>query len=178
MDLLESLQEAGNEILTATQVIVEMTHYYNTQMVVESADAVLGALSAKLRAGAQLSPQEVEEYATLYTALSMLADPNIRAGYNIDLTQPGGQAKFSTILNDTGTNPAVTAEVSKVATENGQARLAQTKTQFTNFAAMKPMDQQLFVNRINKLRIAFERAKQQLSQRELPPMDASKILAA
>jgi hypothetical protein len=179
MTLLESLQAEGAQIAASTTTILETAPYFaQGALVVESADAVLGQLAAKLRAGATLTPAEIEEYAVLYASLGMLADPNIRAGFNIDLTQPAGQAKFSTILNDTGTNPAVTKEVGKVAIFNGKSRLEQVRNELRNFPTMKPTDQQLYVNSINKLRIAFERAKAQLAQRNLPAVDAQNILPA
>ena len=177
MTFLESLQGYSTEIITAAVSIVETAPYFeNSNLFVESADSILGQLAAKLRANAMLNPQEVDEFAILYTSLSLLADPNVRAGFNIDLTQPNGQAKFKTILNDTGENPAVTREVGKVATVTGKGRLEKMKNDLRNYPTMKPMDQQLFVNQINKLRIAFERAKQQLAQKNLPMPDAQKIL--
>lgn len=178
MSYLQTLNETGNEILSDTITILETAPYFeNGNSIVESADGVLGAMAARLRAGKMFTPEEAEEYAVLYASLSMLADPNIRAGFNIDLTQPTGQAKFLAILSDTGENPALTAEVGKVALQTGKSRLEQVRNDLRNYPAMKPVDQQLFVNRINKLRIAFERAKNQLLQKGLPPMDAAKILA-
>lgn len=177
--LIEFLMTEGGTISDITTSIIEAADFYESgHAIVESADSVLGQLSAKLKANAPLQADELEQYATLYTSLSMLADKDVRAAFNIDLTDPHGQAKFSTILNDTGTNPAVTREVAKVASETGRGKLEKMKNDLRNYPAMKPMDQQLFVNRINKLRIAFERAKQQLAQRDLPHTDRAQVLAA
>lgn len=176
MTLLESLSVEGNDILIATNLIIESVAKFDQgAVIVETADSVLGALAAKLRAGGTLSPQDVEEYSVLYASLSLLANADVRAGFNIDLAQPQGQAKFSTILNDVGTDPAVTREVGRVATETGQSRLNQVRKELQNFNTMKPIDQQLYVNRINKLRLAYERARSQLAQKNLPQVDVSRL---
>lgn len=177
--ILTTLLEHGNDISALTESLLVSADFYESgRAIVESADSVLGQLAAKLKAGVPLQGDELTQFAILYTSLTMLADKNVRAGFNIDLTNPQGQAKFSTILNDTGTNPAVTTEVSKVASEMGKSKLTQTENDLRNFPAMKEFDKQLYINRINKLRLAFERAKQQLAQRELPATDASRLLSA
>lgn len=169
MTFLESMRQIGSEVILSTDLIVEsVTHMALDPTLFESADSVLGALSANLRAGNKMSPKEHEEFAVLYTSLTLLADPAVRAGFNIDLNNLEGQAKFSAILRGVGDNHMTTQEVAKVATRSGKARLAKTKLELAGFADMKPLDQQLYINAINKLRLAFERAKNQLAHKDLP----------
>ena len=178
MTFLESMRQIGSEVILSTNLIVEsVTHMSLDPALFESADSVLSALSAKLRAGDKLSPKEHEEFSVLYTSLSLLADPAIRAGFNIDLNTLEGQAKFSAILRGVGENHMTTQEVAKVATRSGKSRLAKTKLELSGFADMKPLDQQLYINAINKLRLSFERAKAQLDQKDLPSTNKSSLIS-
>lgn len=162
--LIESLNAIRTETEHTARMIMEsVENHPDRNIIVESADSVLGQLAAKLRAGKQLSPGEVQEYAQLYASLSLLAQDSVRHGYNIDISTPEGKAKFARIVTKVGEDQAATDNVKRVATVNGQSHLQQIQSDLQNFPAMDPTKQQIFINQINKLRLGYERVKNQLS---------------
>jgi hypothetical protein len=162
--LIESLDTIRTETDQTAQYIMEsvLTHP-DRDVIIESADSVLGILAAKLKAGKPLQPAEVDEYAQLYASLSLLAQNSVRHGYNIDIATPEGKAKFGRIVSKVGEDQAATENLKKVANVNGQSHLKQIRTDLGNFPAMDPAKQQIYINSINKLRLSYERVKNQLS---------------
>lgn len=172
--LIESLNKIRIETDSTAQYIMESVQRHpKCDLIIESADTVLGALAAKLRAGKKLSPEELEEYAQLYASLSLLAREDIRQGFNIDTSTPTGKAKFSRVVNNVGVDLPATNNVKRVAMVNGQSYLQQIRTDLTNFSGMDEMKQQQFINQVNKLRIGYERVKNQLKSNAAPTVSAA-----
>jgi hypothetical protein len=161
--LIESLSAICTEAdQTAQNILESVKTHPNRNLIIETADSVLGQLAAKLKAGRELSPAEVEEYAQLYASLSLLSQEQVRAGYNIDLETPEGKAKFGRIVSKVGDDLAATDNVKRVAAVNGQSLLAKMRKELQGFTGMDPTKQQIYINQVNKLRIGYERVKNQL----------------
>lgn len=160
--LIESLNVIRAETEQTAHAIMEsVSAHPDRDLIIETADSVLGILAAKLKAGKPLTPAEVEEYAQLYTSLSLLAQDSVRTGYNIDLKTAEGKAKFGRIITTVGDDMASTANVKRVASVNGKSQLGQIRNDLTGFTGMDPAKQQIFINQINKLRLGYERVKNQ-----------------
>lgn len=165
--LIESLNVLGNELDQAAKIIIEsVENHPDREIILESADGVLGALAAKLRGGAKMTPADIEEYAQLYTSLNLLADANHRAAVNMDTSTPAGQQRMLNVLQNTGEQPSITAQVKKFAIVNGQRMLNNIKQTLTSFQQLDDAKKQNFINEINRLRITFERAKNSIASHQ------------
>lgn len=160
--LIESLNTIGHEIEDSVRHIMESTENHpDRNIIIESADSVLGQLAAKLKANA-LRPEEMDEYAQLYASLSLLAQDSVRQALNINIASPTGKQKFSNVVTKVGDDPGMTAQVKKVAQVNGQSHYQQIKRDLEGFAQLADQQKQQYINSINKLRIGYERVKAQL----------------
>lgn len=171
--LIESLNTIRMEAdQTAQRIMESVQNHPKCSLIVETADSILGSLAAQLRAGKKFSPAEIEEYAQLYASLSLLAQEDIRHGYNIDINTPEGKAKMARVVTKVGDDLPATDNLKRVASVNGQSYLKQVRNELTNFPGMDPAKQQAFINQVNKLRIGYERLKNQLKSAVTPAVHA------
>jgi hypothetical protein len=168
--LIESLNTIGHEIEIAVRCIMESVESHpDRDTIIETADSVLGQLVTKLKTNS-LKPEEADEYAQLYASLSLLAQDTVRQALNINLASPTGKQKFANVVNKVGDVPGMTAQVKKVAQVNGQSHYKQILRDLQGFSSMDPQKQSQYINSVNKLRIGYERVKNQLSS-EKPGVD-------
>jgi len=164
--LIEGINAIGNELQSITNTLVESISNVpaaSRPELFESASTVLSTLVTKLKSHNMTDADNIA-FAQLYTSLSLLAQDAVRQGFNIDLATDQGKAKFINIIDNVGDNPRLTAQVQRIASVSGQSKYNQVLNDFENFYDKTPQQQQDYIQSINKLRIAYERASEKFAK--------------
>ena len=166
LSLIESLNVIGNELNLLTSTLCESITTLpagERAQLFESASTVLSTLVTKLKSH-NMSDADNTAFAQLYVSLSLLAQDAVRQGFNIDLSTPQGKTKFINIIDNVGDNPRLTAQVQRIASVSGQSKYNQVLKDFETFYQKSPAEQQDYIQSINKLRIAYERASDRFAK--------------
>ena len=168
--LIEQLNGFTSEVDTIAYILSES--FKDTDVALyETADGVLDQLYTMLKNGGRFHEKEAEDYAEIVAGLSLLAIDHKRQEMHINISEPEGQKKFLNILDHTGEHNGISLQVRRVARDEEGSQYRSFYNKFRNFSHSKPAEQQQVIVDINKLRLAYQKLRQQMKDGEFDKKD-------
>lgn len=163
--LIEQLNGFTSEVNTIAYILSESFNE-GDQALYETADSVLDHIYTMLKNGGRMHEKEAEDFAEIVAGLSMLTVDHKRQEMHINIAEPEGQQKFMNVLDHVGEHNGISLQVRRIARDAEGSQYRSYYNKLRNFSHAKPAEQQKTLVDINKLRLAYQKLRQQMKDGE------------